>query len=305
MKELVLEKVSVRFGTVQALCSATVSVSAGQVLMLVGPNGAGKSTLTRVLLGLVRPNSGILRVDGVQRSVNNDFKKSIGYLPENVAFSESLTGRQVLRFFARARGVARKSVQSVLERVGLGHAAGRSVRGYSKGMRQRLGLAVAILGEPELLILDEPTGGLDTEGLSVLWSVLSEWREKNRIVFMASHQIALLERRVDKVGVFRAGKLLACGSPKELRSDAALKQCATLQLSSDPENGANDFVKEVEVWDRCTSQRQDGELTIQLEQGALLELMDIRGRYPKAVTALQTQDPTLDMVYERLLEQAE
>lgn len=303
MKTLELEKVSVRFGKVQALSSATVSLEAGQVLMLAGPNGAGKSTLTRVLLGLVRPNAGVLRVDGEVCPVNNKFKKSIGYLPEAVSFSDSLTGKQVLRFFARARGVSTKTVPGVLERVGLRHAAGRSIRGYSKGMRQRLGLAVAIIGEPTLLILDEPTGGLDSEGLTVLWSLLAEWREKKRMVFMASHQLAMFERRVDKIGVFRDGKLLACDSPKELRTSAALKQKAVLSLSENSEHGVEEFVKDVEAWEHCTIEREGHVLTVLLEQGRLLELMDIRARHPDAVKGIETQEPTLDMIYERLLEQ--
>lgn len=305
MKELALEKVSVHFGKVQALSSASVSVSAGQVLMLVGPNGAGKSTLTRVLLGLVRPSAGVLRIDGKEQPVNNHFKKSLGYLPEAVAFSESLSGRQVLRFFARARGVSQKAVQPVLERVGLGHAAGRSVRGYSKGMRQRLGLAVAILGEPELLILDEPTGGLDTEGLSVLWSILAQWRQKNKMVFMASHQIDMLERRVDKICVFRGGKVLAAGSPFDLRASVHLKQRAILELSSDPDHEVLSLVEAVQAWESVSVLHQDATLTVDLDPGDLLSLMDIRGRYPKAVIGLHVQEPTLDMVYERLLEQSE
>ncbi len=303
MKTLALENVSVRFGKVQALSSATVSVEAGQVLMLAGPNGAGKSTLTRVLLGLVRPNSGILRVDGEVCTVNNKFKQSIGYLPEAVSFSDSLTGKQVLRFFARARGASSKSVPAALERVGLAHAAGRSVRGYSKGMRQRLGLAVAIVGEPTLLILDEPTGGLDTEGLSVLWSILAEWREKKRMVFMASHQLAMLERRVDKIGVFRDGKLLACDSPSALRTSAALKQKAVMILSENADDGVEEFVKAVKAWEHCTVEREGRTLTVHLKQGKLLELMDIRAQHPDAIEGLETQEPTLDMIYERLLEQ--
>ncbi len=307
MKTLELENISVRFGSVQALSSATVKVEAGQILMLIGPNGAGKSTLTRVLLGLVRPQSGVLRVDGEISAINNQFKTSLGYMPEAVAFSESLHGRQVLRFFAWARGVPNKAIGKVLSRVGLSHAAGRPVRGYSKGMRQRLGLAVAILGDPQLLILDEPTGGLDTEGLSVLWSILAEWREKKRMVFMASHQLALMERRIDTIGVFRNGKLLASGSPLELRKSANLRQRAIFTLSGESEeaDSVHTLVSTIADWDQCSSKREDNKLVIDLKQGALLKLMDIRGAHKDAVTDLQIQDPTLDMVYERLLEQAE
>src|SRR5690606_20909685 len=134
-------------------------------------------------------------------AVPNALRERLGYLPEAPALSENLTGRQVMRFFASARGVSSRRVEEVLERVGLAQAAGRSVGGYSRGMRQRLGLGVAILAEPDLLVLDEPTGGLDQQGLTLLWSVLAEWRERGRTVLVTTHDLALIERRADQLYV--------------------------------------------------------------------------------------------------------
>jgi Cu-processing system ATP-binding protein len=243
VKELRLEHVSVRFGKVHALSDVSIGVRAGEALMLVGPNGAGKTTFMRVLLGLVRPESGTLTVDGAARSADNDLKRRIGYLPEAVAFSENLTGLQVLKFFARARKVSNKRVDEVLERVGLAHAARRRVRGYSRGMRQRLGLAIAIMPDPELLILDEPTGGLDQEGLSVLWSVMGEWRARDRMILLATHDIALLERRVDRMCLFRAGTVLADDKPEQLRQTAGLPQRVTMELNEQANGQVSGLVR--------------------------------------------------------------
>jgi len=223
-----VEDLAVRFGNVRALGGVSLTFQPGEVSVLAGPNGAGKSTLMSVILGLVRPDGG--RVVANDRTVANpshdallSFRARLGYLPEAVAFSENLTGRQVLRFFAMARGVGRERIEAVLERVGLAHAAGRSVSGYSRGMRQRLGLGVAILHSPDLLILDEPTGGLDQQGIAVLWEVLEEWRAAGRSVVLSTHELATIERRADRMFVLVDGRLEASGTPDELRTQSGLE----------------------------------------------------------------------------------
>jgi Cu-processing system ATP-binding protein len=303
VKSVALSGVDVRFGAVHALNDVSVDVNSGEIMMMVGPNGAGKTTLARVLLGLVRPRTGTLSIDGVDQSNNTELKKNLGYLPEAVAFSDNLKGRQVLRFFAWARGVHKKRIDAALDRVGLAHAAKRSVRGYSRGMRQRLGLAVAILAEPDLLILDEPTGGLDNEGLAVLWSILDEWRDANRMVILASHQLALLERRVDRVCVFKSGKVIAEGSPKQLRDTAGLRHRVIFDLQG---NGSAEAVcAEAASLTGVETQRVNGSLVVDLAGDDLLSLMDVRGNHRDAVTGLRIIEPTLDMVYQELLEQAD
>ena len=225
--DVVVEDLQVRFGTVRALGGVSMDFRPGEVSVLAGPDGAGKSTLMSVLLGLIRPDGGRVRADGrtvVDRghAATLAFRERLGYLPEAVAFSENLTGRQTLRFFAMARGVEKNRVDRVLERVGLGHAASRSVSGYSRGMRQRLGLGVAILATPDLLILDEPTGGLDQEGITVLWEVLREWRSAGRSVVLSTHELATIERRADRLFVLVDGQVRAIGTPDELRTQSGL-----------------------------------------------------------------------------------
>ncbi len=298
MKSLRLEKISVRFGGVVALSEVSVGVREGEIVMLVGPNGAGKSTLIRVLLGLVRPDAGKLVVDDKDRVVDNAFKTHLGYLPEAVAFAENLSGRQVLSFFASARGVSKKRVDQVLERVGLTQAARRAVRGYSRGMRQRLGLGLSILADPKLLILDEPTGGLDQEGLAVLWSILSEWREAGRLVLLASHELTLMERRIDRMCVLQHGKAIADDIPTKIRENASLAVDVHLSVS----NGAHERVQS-QFSDPnlgISVSESDGELVVSVPPSELKSVLAIASA-DEGVGSMRVVEPGLDDVYEHLL----
>ncbi len=304
MQSLELRDVAIRFGRLQALDGLDVALAAGRVTLLAGPNGAGKSTLIRVLLGLVRPDRGHVVIDGREVQVDRAFKERLGYLPESVAFSETLTGREVLAFFARARGVPKPRIAVTLERVGLAHAADRSVRDYSRGMRQRLGLGVAILSEPELLVLDEPSGGLDQDGLSILWSVLAEWKAAGRIVLLASHEIALLETRVDDVCLLSAGKRVAYGTPEELRRSAALP--LRLHLSLD-QNGHSAAAADLLGAMRALRPGhalvpKEGEVELELGAKELLAMLDLGARHHGAVRDLRVKEPPFDEVYRRLLD---
>lgn len=302
MRMIELADVAVRFGSVRALDGVSLNLRAGAVTCLAGPNGAGKSTLTRVLLGLVRPERGGLQVDGTARVVDNAFKSALGYLPEAVAFSENLSGRQVLRFFASARGVARRRVDEVLETVGLAQAARRAVRGYSRGMRQRLGLGLAILAEPTLLILDEPTSGLDQEGLSLLWRLIAEWRRAQRIVLMSSHELTLVEPRVDELYLLRAGRVCAAGAPARLREQAALPVRVTFALGEPAP--ASDFEAHLRRLDACRAVRREGDdLQVRVAPTDLLATVDLHRLHPEAVRGVRVEEPGLDLVYEHLLDE--
>ena len=301
MREVQARGVEVRFGSLQVLDDVSVQLGAGRVMMLVGPNGAGKSTLMKVLLGLVRPDHAIFEVDGQRTSIDNEWKRHIGYLPEAVAFSENLSGRQLLRFFARARGVAVGRVDETLERVGLAQAGRRKVRGYSRGMRQRLGLAVAILSTPDLLILDEPTVGLDQEGLSVLWSVIDEWRETGRMVLASSHDLALMERRVDEICVLRAGRVIAHGTTDDLRRIAQLPHRIWLETGEAADARVDLLCEAMRKWGKGKIERHTDRILCELPQDAILELVEIQSGFPGVVVGIRVEEPTLDLVYDQLL----
>lgn len=300
MRAISLTHTDVRFGRVHALRGASLRLQAGEVVMLAGPNGAGKSTLMQVLLGLVRPERSELRVDGELRSVDHDFKAKLGYLPEAVAFAESLTARQVLRFFASARGVSANRVDEVLDEVGLSDAARRAVRGYSRGMRQRLGLGVAILGRPALLVLDEPTGGLDQEGLGVLWSVLRRWRAEGGMVLLSSHDLTLLERRVDRISVLRDGRVLVTRTPDDLRRSTKLPTRIRLRLKEDAEASAHERIRAA-FGNDAEIHREDDSWHIVLPRDTWTRLLRAGGTLSEHVQEARVEEPGLDVVYEQLL----
>jgi Cu-processing system ATP-binding protein len=301
MKGLQGRGVSVRFGQLQALDDMSLSIDTGRAVMLVGPNGAGKTTFIKVLLGLVRPDFAVFELDGKRVEIDNDWKRRIGYLPEAVAFSDNLSGRQTLRFFASARGVARGHVDDVLERVGLAAAARRAVRGYSRGMRQRLGLGVAILSEPDLLVLDEPTSGLDQEGLSVLWSVIAEWRAAGRMVLASTHDLALMERRMDEICVLREGRVLAHGTSEDLRRTAKLPHRIWLEVDQAAEAKVELLCEAMRKWGKGRIERVGDRILAEVASDETLELVGIQSGFPGVVRGIRVEEPTLDVVYDKLL----
>lgn len=300
MNSVEVRGVFVRLGRVQALDDAHIELAGGKATMLAGPNGAGKTTFMKVLLGLVRPDFGSFAADGQAIDIDNEWKQRIGYLPEAVAFSDNLTGRQVLGFFARARGEGRERVAAVLEQVGLGDAQRRTVRGYSRGMRQRLGLGVAILANPDLLILDEPTAGLDQEGLSVLWNVLDQWRAAGRMVLISTHDLALTERRVDDICVLRAGRVVVQGTADELRHAARLAHRVLFDVADDDPK-VRLLCDAMTKWGKGRIERKPGRLIVEVAPDSILEVMEIQSGFPETVRGLRVEEPTLDLVYDRLL----
>jgi Cu-processing system ATP-binding protein len=219
-----MQAVSKSYGGLRALREVSLELGEGEVLGLLGHNGAGKSTAMKLILGLIRPSGGRIRVFGGEPSgaQADQLRFRVGYLPENVSFYEQMSGHEVLGYFARLKRVARPAVDTLLERVGLAHAAHRRVRTYSKGMRQRLGLAQTLLGEPRLLLLDEPTVGLDPMATRDFYTMIDELRGKGVSVVLCSHVLPGVERHVDRAVILGHGRLLAAGSIDELRHAAGL-----------------------------------------------------------------------------------
>lgn len=297
-----LEGVAVHFGSVHALAGVDLELHAGEVAVIAGPNGAGKSTLIGVLLGLLRLDAGRVVVDGRELTGRylREVKEQLGYLPEAVAFAENLTGRQVLRFFARARGVERTRIPEVLEQVGLTAAADRAVRGYSRGMRQRLGLGIATIHKPELLILDEPTGGLDQQGLTVLWQILEEARAEERTVLLSTHDLALIERRADRVHVLSRGRLAASGTPEELRRETDLPVRVQVELVD--EERAEAVAGGLSQAFGTPVDLDAARIGLNVGGDALFGVLDALRSQQTSVAWMRVEEPGLDAVYEAILE---
>lgn len=202
----------------------SLQIDRGECVVLVGHNGAGKTTLMKLMLGLTRPSAGTVLVQG-EDPAHPGFAKhrlELGYLPENVSFYPQLNGFELLRHYARLKNVADAEVSARLEQVGLSDAAGKRLGKYSKGMRQRLGLAQAILGTPKTLYLDEPTTGLDPLLRRDFYQIIDALRSGGTTVVISSHALNEVEAQADRIAVIKQGQLVACGSMQELSDQADL-----------------------------------------------------------------------------------
>jgi Cu-processing system ATP-binding protein len=290
------EALAKRYGTLAALDGVSACVPRGQVIGLLGHNGAGKSTLIKLILGLIAPSSGRLAVLGQSPWREHALRRRIGYMPESAALYASLSGRELLDYLARLKQAPRGQAQALLERVGLAHAADRRIGTYSKGMRQRLGLAQALLGSPELVLLDEPTTGLDPQATRELYRIVGELRADGRCVLVSSHLLAELEPHIDGALILRQGKLLAAGSLDALSEQAALPAQVLLRPR---EHAMPELIARLETGGLSAQPRADGRLELQVPRASKLRMLRELLADP-AVVDLDVREPTLAQLYDWL-----
>ena len=218
-----VERLTKRFGKTVAVDDLSFRVASGRVTGFLGPNGAGKTTTLKVILALARPTSGRATIDGrPYRELENPLHQ-VGAVLETSNYHPGRSGRNHLRVLAATAGIPLRRVEEVLELVAMKDAARRRVKGYSLGMRQRLGLAAALLGDPQVLVLDEPANGLDPAGIRWLRDLLRSLASEGRTVFVSSHLLAEMEQIADDVIVIHRGKFVAQASTVELASRAAAR----------------------------------------------------------------------------------
>jgi ABC-2 type transport system ATP-binding protein len=209
----------IRKKVLKAVDDVSLEVATGEVYGLIGPNGSGKSTTMKVLLGLLRPTSGQCAIFG-RSSAGVDSRQDVGYLPENPYFYKHLTGRETLRFYGRLCGLKgeqlKKRIEELLELVDLTAAADRRLAGYSKGMLQRIGLAQAIVHDPRLVVLDEPTAGVDPAGSRKIRDLIFELKRRGISVILSSHLLEQVQEVCDRVGIIFRGKMVREGTLAEL-----------------------------------------------------------------------------------------
>jgi Cu-processing system ATP-binding protein len=285
---LKISRLTKSFGGVKALSDVSLSVAPGERVALLGHNGAGKSTLMKAILGLSAPDSGEISVCGVAPG-DPKARSRVAYLPENAAFHSALTGLEQLTYYMRLRNENPKSAMELLDRVGLAHAAKRRIGTYSKGMRQRVGLAQTLIGHPNLLVLDEPTSGLDPVSRHDFYELLDGLAADGASILLSSHALTEVEARTDKLLILSGGRMVAEGTLPELRREAALP--VTLRISA--LNGYEaDIMKALP-----DAIRVHGALTLTCAQDEKLAMLVRISALEKKVSDLDITPPSLENIY--------
>ncbi|OMH33636.1 ABC transporter ATP-binding protein [Motiliproteus sp. MSK22-1] len=282
-----LDNVEKRYEGVHALKNLNLALQQGEILGLFGHNGAGKTTTIKLILGLIEASKGKVRVFGEDptRSEARNQRRKLGFLQENVSFYDQLTGLEVLNYFARLKGVSKKQSLALLDQVGLRHAEKRRVKTYSKGMRQRLGLAQALLGEPKLLLLDEPTVGLDPIATQDFYQRLEQLKERGCTIILCSHVLPGVEKYIDRALIMGQGNLLAQGNLNDLRREANLP--VTMKLE-----GNIQLPEKLQSAQVTTSEGLQLQVPIQEKMQVLQSVMAISG-----LENLDLHLPTLEDLY--------
>ena len=296
-----IRDVTKRFGKVEAVHGASFDLQAGETVALVGHNGAGKTTLIKLMLGLIRPTSGSIEVLGDNPAAGEfSGRRNLGYLPENVSFNSGLTGRETLSFYARLKRRPASEVAPLLERVGLTDAADRRVGAYSKGMRQRLGLAQALLGTPRVLLLDEPTTGLDPALRQSFYKAIEALREHGATVLLSSHALTELGERAGRVIIMNRGVKVADGSLDQLRHVACLPTRIRLKIH---DRGLDNLP----AWLGAVVARRINGCTIEIDASPESKIELLRRATDEAapVEDLDVVPPTLDELYAHFLRSQE
>lgn len=299
MTEIVtLDDVTKRYGSLVALRDTSLTLAAGEAVALAGHNGAGKTTLMKLVLGLIRPSAGSVRVLGEDPAGRKgaQLRHHLGFVPESAAFHAAMTGAELLAFYARLKRAPVAANRSLLEQVGIADAAHRRVGTYSKGMRQRLALAQALIGEPQLLLLDEPTSGLDPESRAQVYDTIDRLRRAGATVLVSTHALAEIERHVDRVALLDHGGLVAVGDLPTLRRQAALatqvrlqvRPCSTERVLSSLPRAATVLA------------RGEERLDLAVPQGAKLDLLGEIAAIRAMVVDVEMEEPGLEAIYRQL-----
>lgn len=290
-----LTNVVKRYRSNTVLKDIDLSIGAGECVVLLGHNGAGKTTLLKLILGLISPNEGVVSVLGFDPTKDRDklLTKGLGYLPERVSFYESMTGMEVLHFYAKLKSEPLEACAPLLDSVGLSEAKNRPVQTYSKGMKQRLGLAQALLGDPQFLLLDEPTSGLDPVLRHQVYALINKKCAEGKTVIISSHSLKEVEAQADRVVIMSEGVIIANGSLQQLYEQAKLPISIVISL-------ANEYIE------KLAEQLDDIALTVLVQEDSLLIECDMSNKillvqrvmsFPAEINDIDIKQPKLDDIY--------
>jgi len=295
MAAIEMAGVEKRFGDVTALRGLDLAVEEGEVFGFLGPNGAGKSTTINVLLDFVRPDAGRIEVLGREtRADSVAVRERTGVLPEGFDVYDRLTAREHLRFAIDSKDAA-DDPEALLDRVGLTDAADRRAGGFSTGMRQRLALAMALVGEPDLLVLDEPSTGLDPNGAREMREIVREERDRGATVFFSSHILGQVDAVCDRVGILRDGELVAVDSVEGLRERSGAETTLEIDVETLPD-GAAEAVRDV---DGVSEVRVEGDsrLVVACEGDVKMEVLEALGSAGAEVADFTTREASLEDLF--------
>jgi len=296
MPALSTDGLTKRYDETVAVDDLTFQVSEGEVFGFLGPNGAGKSTTINMLLDFARPTAGTATVLGYDtRDESREIRARTGVLPEGVETYDRLTGRQHLEFAIRSKD-ANDDPDALLERVGLADAVDRKAGGYSKGMQQRLMLAMALVGEPELLILDEPSTGLDPNGAREMRGIVREEVDRGATVFFSSHIMEQVEAVCDRVGILRGGEMVAVDTVEGLRD--SLGTGTTLRVTVDRlDDAAIEGVRSLEGVSGVATEGTDPPRIVVQCTGSKTAVLDELERGGLDVSDFTTEQSSLEDVF--------
>ena len=293
-----LQSVTKRFGKIKAVREVSFSLREGEIVALVGHNGAGKTTLMKLMLGLIRASSGTIAMLGDDPAAGEfAARRMVGYLPENVSFNAALTGREIMSFYARLKRESVRTIEPLLDRVGLSDAADRRIGTYSKGMRQRLGLAQALLGEPLVLLLDEPTTGLDPALRQSFYEIVQELSDRGATVLLSSHALTELEHRAGRIIIVNRGVKVADGTLTELRRIALLPTRIRLTIAHGDAERARNWFGPLAAWRPINGHM----IEIDAAPEQKIELLRRATEEGSPIADIDVVPPTLDDLYVHFL----
>ena len=288
--------VTKHYGAVHAVDGIDLDIARGELFGLIGHNGAGKSTLFKMMLGLIPLTSGTILID--QASVSGSgfraVRRKIGYLPENVVLYDNLTGLETLQFFSRLKGAPLQDCAPALDRVGLTHAATRRVREYSKGMRQRLGFAQALLGRPQILFLDEPTTGLDPEAIRDFYAILRGLRAEGVTMVLTSHILAEIQERVDRLAIMADGRIRAIGTVQALREQMDLPLWFDVRITPEHFDAVRAALGHLPI---SAIEAHDGHVSVQCRRETKMAVLEALATLDGRVLDLHVREPSLEDVF--------
>lgn len=286
--------VSKVFGKASALQDISLSLHEGECLALVGHNGAGKSTLIKIILGLLDPTEGeVCVLGGKGQGRGQKWKQKIGFLPEQILFQQNITGREALSFYSRLKGAPLQEVEELFDRVNLAGAIDHRIGAYSKGMRQRLGMAQALIGKPDFLVLDEPTSGLDPVARQNIYKILQEEKRRGTSILISSHVLTEIDDRVDRIVILNAGKVVADGTLNGLCQERTIPSQIHIEATTDAcERIQNTFGHDLPI-----TRLTENSIILRCEFARKITVLNSIYALGIPLTDIRITDPTLEEVF--------